>query len=271
MSRNLLITLIILAILLLGAAALFAYSQTPSVAATPERMAMVGRMILRGEDQVTVPELSQRIIADRRDFVLVDLRPAGDFDAEHIPGARNMTLTEILQPDTARSAAGGRTLILYDAGNTQAAQAAALLRVAGVDAQALRGGFDHWLHFTVDPESELPGQTPILSRAERQAVACYFHGEYMPSAGIPIQPPAGAAYAPPVAPVQPAAAADPLGLGLGLGVGTVSPPPPAPAQADPLGLGLGLGVGTVAPPAAAVPDPAAPPARRPGLRVGQGC
>jgi rhodanese-related sulfurtransferase len=293
MSRNLLITLIILAILLLGAAALFAYSQRPAgVAATPERMAMVGRMILRGEDQVTVPELSQRIIEDRRDFVLVDLRPAGEFEAEHIPGARNMTLTEVLQPDTARSAAGGRTLILYDAGATEAAQAAALLRVAGVDAQALRGGFDHWLRFTLDPESELPGQTPVLSRAERQAVACYFHGEYMPSAGIPIQPPAGAAYAPAVAPVQPAAAPDPLGLGLGLGVGTVAPaapaqpdplglglglgvgtvsPPPAPAQADPLGLGLGLGVGTVAPPAAAVPDPAAPPARRPGLRVGQGC
>jgi rhodanese-related sulfurtransferase len=290
MSRNLMMTLIALAVMLLGAAALFAYSQRPGVTTAEERLALVGRMILRGEDQVSVPDLSQRIIEDRRDFVLVDLRPAAQYEEEHIPGARNLGLSAVLDPETARQTARGRTLILYDSGPTSAAQAAALLRVAGVDAQALSGGFDDWLRFTLDPESELPGQEPLLSRAERQAVACYFHGEYMPSAGMPIQP-APTAYTPPVTPVAPTAQAptsDPLGLGLGLGVGTVTPPPapaadplglglglgvgavaPAP-QADPLGLGLGLGVGTVSPPAAQ-PEPAAPPARRPGLRVGQGC
>jgi rhodanese-related sulfurtransferase len=303
MSRNFLIPVIVLAVLLLAAAALFAYSQRPGAGATGERLGLVGRTIVRGEDQVNVPDLAQRIVADRRDFVLVDLRPTADFVAEHIPGARNLSLTEILQPDVARATARGRTLILYDAGATEAAQGAALLRVVGIDAQALRGGFDHWLRFTLDPSSELPGAPPILSRAERQAIACYFQGEYMPTAGLPVQP-APAAYTPPVAPVVPAAAAappadplglglglglgtvtpvapapspaptDPLGLGLGLGIGTVAPPAPLAAPAaDPLGLGLGLGVGTVAPPAAPVeaPQPAEPPPRRPGLRVGQGC
>jgi rhodanese-related sulfurtransferase len=278
MSRNFLISVMILAVLLLGAAALFAYSQRPGVGATGERLGLVGRMIVRGEDQVDVSDLAQRIVGDRRDFVLVDLRPAADFAAEHIPGARNLALTEILQPEVARATAGGRTLILYGADTTEAAQGAALLRVVGIDAQALRGGFDHWLRFTLDPGSELPGVPPVLSRAERQAIACYFQGDYIPTAGIPIQP-APTAYTPPVAPVAaPAAAAppsDPLGLGLGLGVGTVAPvaPATAPAAADPLGLGLGLGVGTVAPPAAPAeaPEPATPPARRPGLRVGQGC
>jgi rhodanese-related sulfurtransferase len=270
----------------------------------------VARGIARGEDQVHVPDLARRIIEDRRDFVLIDLRPAGAFEAEHIPGARSMTLTEVLDPDTARSVARGRTLILYDTGATEAAQAAALLRVAGIDARSLRGGFTFWLRYTLDPESELEGHAEMPGPAERAAVACFFHGDYLPTAGIPVHPTA-AAYTPPLSPVQPAVAApaaaapaDPLGLGLGLGVGAVTPAAPAaPAPAaDPLGLGLGLGVGTVAPPAApvapataadplglglglgvgvgvtppatapaAAPAPAAPPARRPGLRVGEGC
>jgi rhodanese-related sulfurtransferase len=308
MSRKFLISMIILGILLLGAAALFVQSQRPGAGAAADRFQLVARGIARGEDQVQVPDLARRIIEDRRDFVLIDLRPAGAFEAEHIPGARSMTLTEVLQPDTARSIARGRTLILYDAGATEAAQAAALLRVAGIDAQSLRGGFNFWLRYTLDPESELEGHAEMPGPAERAAVACYFHGDYLPTAGIPVQP-AVTAYTPPVSPVQPsapaaAAPADPLGLGLGLGVGTVTPAvPAAPAPAaDPLGLGLGLGVGTVAPPAAPAapaagadplglglglgvgvgvtppaaapaeaPAPVAPPARRPGLRVGEGC
>jgi rhodanese-related sulfurtransferase len=310
MSRKFLISMIVLGILLLGAAALFVQSQRPGTGAAADRLQLVARSIARGEDQVHVPDLARRIIEDRRDFVLIDLRPAAEFEAEHIPGARSMTLAEVLDPDTTRSVARGRTLILYDAGATEAAQAAALLRVAGIDAQSLRGGFNFWLRYTLDPESELEGYADMPGPAERAAVACYFHGDYLPTAGIPVQP-AAAAYTPPLSPVPPAAAApaaaaqaDPLGLGLGLGVGTVAPAAPAaPAPAaDPLGLGLGLGVGTVAPPAApaapaagadplglglglgvgvgvtppatapaAAPAPAAPPARRPGLRVGEGC
>jgi rhodanese-related sulfurtransferase len=309
MSRKFLISIIVLGILLLGSAALFVQSQRPGVGATADRFQLVARSIARGEDQVQVPDLARRIIEDRRDFVLIDLRSASAFEAEHIPGARSMTLTEVLQPDTARSIARGRTLILYDAGATEAAQAAALLRVAGVDAQSLRGGFKVWLRYTLDPESELEDHADMPGPAERAAVACYFHGDYLPTAGIPVQP-AVTAYTPPLSPVPPslaapaAAPADPLGLGLGLGVGTVTPAAPAaPAPAaDPLGLGLGLGVGTVAPPAvpaapaagadplglglglgvgagvtppaavpAEAPAPAAPPARRPGLRVGEGC
>lgn len=276
MSRKFLISIIFLGILLLGAAALFVQSQRPGAGAAADRFQLVARGIARGEDQVLVPDLARRIIEDRRDFVLVDLRPAGAFEAEHIPGARSMTLTEVLQPDTARSMARGRTLILYDAGATEAAQAAALLRVAGIDAQSLRGGFDFWLRYTLDPESELEGHAEMPGPAERAAVACYFHGDYLPTAGIPVQP-AVTAYTPPLSPVQPsvaappaAAPADPLGLGLGLGVGTVTPTAPAaPAPAaDPLGLGLGLGlgVGTVAPPAA----PAAPASGADPLGLGLG-
>ena len=309
MSRKFFISLIILGILLLVAAVLFVQSQRPGAGTTADRVQVVARSIVRGEDRVQVPELAARIIQDRRDFVLVDVRPAEAFDVEHIPGARNMPLTEITQPANARSVAGGRTLILYDGGATQAAQAATLLRVAGIDAQTLQGGFRDWLRYTLDPDAELGDTDEAVSPAERAAIACYFHGDYLPTAGIPVQPSPAAAYTPALTPVDPVApiaqaappAEDALGLGIGLGVGTVTAEnAPDTGTEDALGLGLGLGLGTVAPPAAtspaqteslglglglgvgvgvvppeapatSVPSPTAPPGRRPGLRIGEGC
>jgi rhodanese-related sulfurtransferase len=309
MSRKFFISLIILGILLLVAAVLFVQSQRPGAGTTADRVQVVARSIVRGEDRVQVPELATRIIQDRRDFVLVDVRPAESFNVEHIPGARNIPLTEITQPANARAVAGGRTLVLYDGGATEAAQAATLLRVVGINAQALQGGFRDWLRYTLDPDTELGDTAAPVSPAERAAIACFFHGDYLPTAGIPVQPSPSAAYTPALTPVEPAPpvaqvappAADALGLGIGLGVGTVTPEgAPAAGTEDALGLGLGLGLGTVAPPATtspaqteslglglglgvgvgvappeapanSVPGPAAPPARRPGLRVGEGC
>lgn len=306
MSRKFFISLIILGILLLVAAVLFVQSQSPGAGTTADRVQVVARSIARGEDRVHVPELATRIIQDRQNFVLIDVRPTEAFDDEHIPGARNIPLTEITQPANARTIAGGRTLILYDGGSTEAAQAATLLRMVGIDAQVLQGGFRDWLRYTLDPDADLGGPTDPISPAERAAIACYFHGDYLPTAGIPVLPAQSTGYTPTVTPVEPVApvvqatpaAEDTLGLGIGLGVGTVTPP--AAGTADTLGLGLGLGVGTVAPPATApsvqteslglglglgvgvgvapletpatsVPTPAAPPARRPGLRIGEGC
>ncbi len=259
MQRMLLIPLIILGFLLVGAAVLFAFAQRPTTGAMEEQIELVGRMIVRGEDSLAVPELAQRIVQDRRDYVLVDLRSAAAFEEEHIPGARRLPLTEIVSPDRAREVAEGRTLILYSEQTPDAAQVAILLRAAGVDAVALRGGFEGWLQYTLDPESDPGDVQPVLSRGERQAVSCKFHGDYMPTAGIPIEA-VRTAYTPPVAPVDPPVATpqaaadepvdiepvDPLGLGQHLGLGNL-PVEPQP-QRDPLGLGLHLGVGMVSAP-----------------------
>lgn len=313
MFSRLMVSLIVLATLLLVAAALFVQSQRPGASA--DRLQLVARNIVRGEDQMHVPDLTRRIIEDRRDFVLIDLRPVAAFQVEHIPGARHMTVTDLLQSETVRSMVRGRTLVLYDdgaAGTAQAAQAAALLRMAGVDAQVLRGGFGYWLRYTLDPESLLEEYADTFSPAERVAAACFFHGDYLPVAGLPVQTAPVVGYSPPVdsVPVAATAAApipdaappaadalglgygvgtvtpsvpvaaepsDPLGLGLGLGAGTETPASPVyTPSVDALGLGLGLGVGVTAPalPAATpstAPAVAAPPARRPGLRVGEGC
>ena len=233
-----------------------------------DRLEPVARAIVRGEDRFQVPDLAQALIERRQDFLLIDLRPADQFDAEHIEGALSMPLPQLLSEKGLADLPGDRMLILYAESTAPAAQAAALLRLAGQDAYALDGGYRHWLGYTTDPAGAgQPGETPA-ARAERQAVACYFQGQYVAAAGLAVRQ---GGYTPPVTPVsapeKPAPAkVDALGLGLGLGLGPESEPAPAP-KAESLGLGLDLGLG----PADAPKPPAQDIAKKPGLIIGEGC
>jgi len=159
-------------------------------------------------------------------------------------------------------------LVLYADTTAPAAQAVALLRLAGQSAYALDGGYERWLSYTTNPDGNCEACGAPSERAERQAVACYFQGEYVAAAGLAVRQ---GGYTPPVTPVSAAekpatGKSDALGLGLGLGLGPE--PEPAPAQkADSLGLGLGLGLGP-----ADAPKPTAPEApKKPKLIIGEGC
>jgi len=239
-----------------------------------DRLEPVARAIVRGEDRFQVPDLARALIERRQDLLLIDLRPAEQFEAQHIEGALNMPLTQLLSEKGMQDLPDQRMLVLYADATAPAAQAVALLRLAGHDAYALDGGFEQWLSYTTDPTGAgQPGET-AAARAERQAVACYFQGEYVAAAGLAVRQ---GGYTPPVTPIsateKPAAAkADALGLGLGLGLGPEPEPKPEPAPAaapaqksDSLGLGLGLG------PADAPKPPAQEPPKKPKLLIGEGC
>jgi rhodanese-related sulfurtransferase len=241
--------------------------------ALDNRMEPVARAILRGEDKFQVSELTEALIERRQDLLLMDLRPAERFEAEHIEAALNVPLERLLSQQGISELPAGRMLVLYTETTTLAAQAAALLRLAGKDAYALEGGFQEWLSYTTDPAGAgQPGES-AAARAERQAVACYFQGDYVAAAGLAVRQ---GGYTPPVTPVgakdKPAAKKDTLGLGLGLGLGPTPKPQPKPEpepqkKSDNLGLGLGLGLG---PPDAPKPAPQEPP-KKPRLIIGEGC
>jgi len=216
----------------------------------------VGSSIARGEAVVSVPALSQRIVEDRGDFRLIDLRPVIEFEDGHIPGAMSAGVTEVVRAERARELAGNRQIVLYSGDGIAASQAAALLQLQGVNAVSLQGGFLAWNAWTRDPGVELPGQTPVLSAAERQAMTEFFHGE------------AVAAAAAPTARADRAAA-------LGLTPAAPAATPAAPAVDDPHGLGLqyGLGVGIEfeLPVAGEEEAPAEEAAPRRRLLIGEGC
>jgi rhodanese-related sulfurtransferase len=229
------------------------------------KAASLARMVAAGDDHVTVQELSDWLIKDRRDFELVDIRASREFDAAHIEGARHIPLAGLLAEQALNSLPVGRTVVVYSNGSAHAAQAALLLRLAGREAVALLGGYNYWHAYLNDPEKAGVTEMDAAQRAQYQAVACYFAGEYVAAAGLT---PKGGMITPPPSSSSPQqdGNSDALGLGLGLGsdqvqqlqLPTTAPPSPATEQADPLGLGLGLGLGSDEVRKASQPDKAEP-------------
>ena len=227
------------------------------------RAASLAQMAAAGDDHVTVQELSDWLIKDRRDFELVDIRETREFDVAHIEGARHIPLAALLSEQALSSLPVGRTIVVYSNGSAHAAQAALLLRLAGREALALLGGYNYWHAYLNDPEKAGVAEMDAAQRAQYQAVACYFAGEYLADAGL--VPESGRIAAPTTSSAaQQTGNADALGLGLGLGSDQVqqlelpsTAPGPATEQADPLGLGLGLGsdkVKAITPPKKTGPD-----------------
>ena len=238
------------------------------------RAAALAKTIAAEQDHVTVPELSDWIIKDQRDYELLDIRDRADFDAGHIKGARHIPLAALMSDEALGALPPGRKVVVYSNGTAHAAQAALLLRLVDRDAYALLGGFNHWQAYLKDPGSAGVAEMDPAQRAEYQAVSCFFEGEYLADAGL-LPKGAGAAV---LADETPEVDADPLGLGLGLGseevkemgLGGESGPSPASA-ADPLGLGLGLGLGGEA--AESLREEAAPEPKTPagGLLIKAEC
>ena len=207
--------------------------------------AALAKTIATEQDHVSVPELSDWIIKDTGDYELVDIREPAEYAEGHIRNARNIPLAGLMAEGALGSLPPGRKVVVYSNGTAHAAQATLLLRLVGRDAYALLGGYNYWQAYMHDPEQAGVAEMDPVQRAQYQAVACFFKGDYVAAAGLPV------AAAPAAAPAaeQATGAADPLGLGLGLGLGSPevqemgSGGPAEKAPADPLGLGLDLGLG----------------------------
>ena len=189
------------------------------------------RSIVQADAPVTPAELSDTLIGGRDPVDVVDLRPPESFSAGHIKGARNVALADLLSANGRANLGAAGTPVLVSEDGTRAAQAAALLRLAGTDARVLAGGSAAWQRY-LHPDA---GGDSAAELARRQAAACWFEGDYLAEAGlVPKQAAAAAApagFVPPLQPVEPAPAApadDPLGLGLGLGLGPPEAQAPAP-------------------------------------------
>ncbi|MCP4406705.1 MAG: rhodanese-like domain-containing protein [Gammaproteobacteria bacterium] len=206
--------------------------------------ARFAQMVVDGEDHVTVNELTDWLIKDRRDFELVDIREQEDFTAGHIKGARHIPLATLLADKSLEDLPAAGKIVVYSNGSAHAAQAALLLRLMGRDALALLGGYNYWQAYLNDPVKAGVAEMDPVQRAQYQAVSCYFQGDYLAAAGLM---PKGSGQVGAPEQVE-GAAADALGLGLDLGVGEVqamdlpgSTQAPVPEMVDELGLGFGLG------------------------------
>ena len=137
----------------------------------------VAQAAARGADRVTVEDLASWIIEDRRDFMLVDVRPAAEFEKGRIGEAQNIPVAQIVTDTTLADLPKDRRIVLYSNGSENAAKAATLLRVAGFDAHVVTGGFNAWQQRILNPDipaEEFDGES--LQAIEQRAYACYFVG-----------------------------------------------------------------------------------------------
>jgi len=138
----------------------------------------VAQAAARQDDRVSAHDLATWLIEGRGDFKLIDVRMPEDFEKGHIGDAQNIPLAE-LATDTAISALPtDRKVIVYSNGSENAAKATVMLRLSGINAHLLTGGYNAWQDKILNPDvsaEALDGES--LKDAEQRAYACYFVGE----------------------------------------------------------------------------------------------
>lgn len=137
----------------------------------------VAQIVARQDDRVPVDDLARWLIEGRKDFILVDVRPAADYEKGHIEGAQNLLVTELVTPEKLEGLPTDRKVIVYSQGSEVAGQAVVLLRLAGYDANLLLGGYNFWARHVLNPDiSPTLGDGEYPAVPEQQAIACYFIG-----------------------------------------------------------------------------------------------
>ena len=163
-------------LLLLFAAALSACGGNSEGAKTS--LVDVAQAAAREADRVSVEDLASWLIEERQDFVLIDVRAASDYDNGHIGEAQNIAIAQLVTAETLATLPTDRKVVVYSNGSENGAKAATLLRIAGLDAHVVTGGYNAWHARILNPDisaEELDGESPQVSA--QRAYACYFVGD----------------------------------------------------------------------------------------------
>lgn len=125
----------VVAAVVIGAARPVATSNAPATAAWAQQIEL-------GQDHIEPHELARELLAGGKGLVLVDVRPAEQFAAWHLPGAVNLTVPEVCGPAGARLfATNPRLVVLYSEGPAHPGQAwVELQRQGRSNVKVLAGG-----------------------------------------------------------------------------------------------------------------------------------
>jgi rhodanese-related sulfurtransferase len=180
-----------------------------AAAADLAKLQTLAQTIARNEDHVTAAALNDMIIKNQHNFTLVDVRSQDDYQAGHIKGAINVPLAKLFNNDELQRLSHAARVVLYSNGTDQAAQAAVLLRIAGVSAVSLAGGFDYWAEHTMNLPAATGGEKSPDAAKRAAIIRALNDCPPLPEAKIPPLRPVSAAPAPapapPKAPPTPAA------------------------------------------------------------------
>lgn len=127
-----------------------------------------------GADHITARELSELLLAKPDSVLLVDVRPADEFAAFHLPGAANLAVDDLLGPrgDELLASREGQLVVLCSNGMTHPAQAwVELARRGRTDVRVLEDGLDGFVRDVLTPPSLRGATTEARATAEYPAFA----------------------------------------------------------------------------------------------------
>ena len=141
-------------------------------------LAAVALAAAQQDDRESVEDLANWLIEGRGDFKLIDVRRPEDFENGSIADAENIPIAQIVSQEVLQRLPTDRMVIVYSNGSENAAKAAVLLRLSGIDAHLLAGGYNAWHKRILNPDisaEELDGES--LQASAQRAYSCYFVGE----------------------------------------------------------------------------------------------
>jgi rhodanese-related sulfurtransferase len=125
-----------------------------------------------------VDELATWLIEERADFKLIDVRMPADADSGKIADAENIPIAQLVTAEVIARLPTDRKVIVYSNGSENAAKAAVMLRLSGINAHLLTGGYNAWHEKVLNPDissAALDGEA--LQITQQRAYACNFVGE----------------------------------------------------------------------------------------------
>lgn len=158
----------------------------------------VAQAAARQDDRVNVDELARWLIEERGDFKLIDVRKPGDYEKGSIGNAENIPIAQLVAVETLENLPTDRKVVVFSNGSENAAKATVMLRLSGIDAHLLTGGYNAWHEKILNPDisaQALDGESRVVS--EQRAYSCYFVGERADAAELQ-RSGAGEPFVPPV-------------------------------------------------------------------------
>lgn len=141
-------------------------------------LADVAHAAARQDDRVSVEDVATWLIEGRGDFKLVDVRSPKDFESGKIGDAENIPIAQLVTAEALGKLPTDSMVVVYSNGSENAAKAAVMLRLSGIDGHVLTGGFNAWHARILNPDisaDEMDGES--LKVSEQRAYSCYFVGE----------------------------------------------------------------------------------------------
>ena len=153
----------------MGLALVVALADRPRETSSPDAVAWPA-LVETGADHIAPRELAARLLADPGSVLVVDVRPATEFAAFHLPGSVNLDVVELLgaRGEELLAAHPGKLVVLCSNGMTHPAQAwVELARRGRGDVRVLEDGLDGFVRDVLTPPS-LRGPTTEARAAEEQ-------------------------------------------------------------------------------------------------------